>query len=85
MESNDRISTRKAAIGFFLELLLYGGFITVYFLVVLQFLSDPLTDLYQTDLLRFAVISLGLIVAQAVLLDVVVTFLLDLIGLGRIR
>ena len=85
MESNDRLSTRKAAIGFVFELFIYGAFITIYFLVVLQFLRDPLTELYQSDLLRFAFISLALIVAQAVLLDVVVTFLLDLIGLGRLR
>jgi hypothetical protein len=85
MDSKDEFSTRKAIVGFVIELVIYGSFITIYFLVVLRFLQIPLTNMYEADLLRYAFLSLALIIAQAVLLDVVVTFLLDLLGLGRLK
>lgn len=85
MEPNEEFSTRKAVLGFVIELVIYGIFITIYFLVVLQFLQLPLTEVYSTNLVRYAFISLALVVAQAVLLDVIVTFLLDLLGLGRLK
>lgn len=85
MGPKEKLSTRKAIFGFLIELVIYGSFLTIYFLVVLSFLRIPLTELYSTNLLRYAFVCLALIIAQAVLLDAVVTFLLDLLGLGRLK
>ena len=70
---------------FIVELIVYGLLVVAYFLLVLQFLGEPLAELFSKDLPRYALVSLGIIIAQAVALDYVVTFLLDLLGLGRLK
>ena len=70
---------------FLLELILYGLLVVAYFLLVLQLLGEPLAALFTENLQLYAVVCLGVIVAQAVLLDGVVTFLLDLLGLSRLK
>jgi hypothetical protein len=68
-----------------IELVIYGTLITVYFLVVLRLLGEPLTRLFGNNLTAYALISLGLILAQGVLLDLVTSFLLDRLRLGRLE
>jgi hypothetical protein len=70
---------------FLLELILYSLLVIGYFFVALRFLGKPLEDLYIQDLTLYALVSLGLIVMQGVLLDFVVTFLLDFFGLDRLE
>ena len=68
-----------------IEVLLYGAFVTFYAVVVLRWLDERLTVLFHRDLLTYAVLCLILIVAQGVLLDVITSFLLERLGLGRPR
>ena len=65
------------------ELVVYGGLVTLYAASVLQLLADPLTDLYNDNLTLYAWVALALIVAQGVVLDAVTSFLLDRLRLAR--
>ena len=77
---NIRILIRNLII----ELLLYGVLLVIYFFVVLQFLGNFLTDLFNNQLVIYSILGLGLIVAQAVLLETVTSFLLRLLRLDRL-
>ncbi|MBN2501060.1 MAG: hypothetical protein JXB38_09810 [Anaerolineales bacterium] len=70
---------------FLIELVLYGLLVVGYFFLALRYLGDPLARLFQDNLRYYAIASLLLIVAQGVLLDFVVTFLLDFFGLDRLE
>ena len=77
---NIRILIRNLII----ELLLYGVLLVIYFFAVLQFLGSFLTDLFDNQLVIYSFLGLGLIVAQAVLLETVTSFLLRLLRLDRL-
>jgi len=66
-----------------IELLVYGALVTLYALGVLQFLADPLADLYENNLTLYAWAALALIVIQGVALEEVTSFLLNRLRLGR--
>lgn len=73
---NSRRFIRTLAI----ELTIYGILLTVYFLLVLRFLGEPLTRLFDTNLPLYAVAGLGLITAQGVVLDGVTSLLVRFMG-----
>lgn len=77
--------TRVLVRNLVIELVLYGVLVIVYFLAVLRLLNDPLTGLFHNNLVVYAVIGLGLIVAQGVLLDIVTSFLLNRLHLERLE
>ncbi len=66
-----------------IELLVYGALVTFYALGVLQFLADPLADLYETNLALYAWVALALIVIQGVVLEGLTSFLLNRLQLAR--
>ena len=70
---------------FLIELIVYGVLVTAYSAVVLQLLSEPLSRLFDNNLVVYALVSLLLIVAQGALLDIITSFLLDRLRLGRPR
>ena len=55
-----------------------------YFYAVLRFLGDFLINLFENQLLVYSFIGLGLIVAQAVLLETITSFLIRLLRLDRV-
>ncbi|MBN2043771.1 MAG: hypothetical protein JW757_02025 [Anaerolineales bacterium] len=69
---------------FVIELIVYGILIAIYFYVALRFLANPLAALFGNNLAAYAVISLGLIVVQAVFLEFVTSLLFDYLGLHRL-
>lgn len=69
--------TRVLIRNFIVEVLLYSILVVGYFLVVLRWLKEPLDQLFQNDLLTYAFLSLGLILAQSVALEFVTSFLLE--------
>lgn len=81
MKGNPRSLLRN----FILEMILYGILVVAYFLVVLRFLGEPLTELYDSNLRLYAVAALALIVAQGVVLEWVTSFLVDIMGLERME
>ena len=68
-----------------IELGLYAVLVVVYSMVVLRWLGEPLFQLFHSRLPVYALLSLGLIVAQGALLDVVTAFLLDQLPIERLE
>ena len=55
---------------FMLELLVYTVLVTAYYFLVLHFLGDTLKRLFVEDRRFYAVLALGLIIAQGLILEV---------------
>ena len=70
---------------FAIEVVIYGALVVVYFLLVLRFLAEPLENLFDENLVLYALVALALIVAQGALLEFVTSFLLDRLGLERLE
>ena len=70
---------------FVIELIVYSILVVAYFAVALRLLGEWLARLFHSSLVTYALISLGLIVAQGVLLDVITSFLLDRLNLSRLE
>ncbi len=68
-----------------IELVTYTLLVLAYSLVVLRWLAEPLRRLFHSNLLVYAVLSLGLIVVQGALLDVITTYLLSLLPMERLE
>jgi hypothetical protein len=67
-----------------IEILIYGALLVVYFFVVLRYLGDFLTNLFNEELFLYSLLGLGLIVAQAVLLETITSYLIRLLRLDRL-
>ena len=70
---------------FVIELIVYSILVVAYFVVALRLLGEWLARLFHSNLVTYALISLGLIVAQGVLLDLITSFLLDRLDLSRLE
>jgi hypothetical protein len=68
-----------------IELIVYSILVVAYFVVALQLLGEWLARLFHSNLVTYALVSLGLIVAQGVLLDAITSFLLDRLNLSRLE
>lgn len=74
-------SLRPLLRSLFLELLIYTPLVVVYFLLVLRYANDYLTELYQTNTVTYAIVATLAIIAQAVLLERLTAWLLRRFGL----
>lgn len=81
----DGLNSRKLLRNFVIELLIYGTLIVAYFLLVLRYLGDWLLQMYNSELRQYAFVALGLIVAQAVVLEIVTSLLITRLGLERLE
>lgn len=81
MDSNAKRLIRN----FIIELVLYGILVTIYFFLILRNLSTWLTDLFNENLTLYAVVALGLIVVQSVVLEWITAFLVERLGLERLE
>lgn len=77
--------TKKIVRNFAIEMTIYGALVVIYFLVVLQTIGDWLFELYETNLTLYAIVALILIVVQAVVLEMVTTFLIERLGLEQLE
>lgn len=75
---------RQLLRNFLIEMAVYGVLLVGYFYVVLRLLGDPLKTLFDQSLFFYAISGLGLIVAQAVLLEFITSWLFDFLGLHRL-
>ena len=76
-----RILLRNLAI----ELTIYTILVVTYSIVVLRLLSQPLARLFNTNLVTYAIVALGLIAVQGALLDGVTSFLLKQLQLEQLE
>ena len=79
-ENND---LRRYVVNILIELVIYGGLVTIYFFLVLRYLGSPLISLFDRNLCVYAIVSLVLIVVQGVLLERLTFYILDWIGVKR--
>lgn len=64
-----------------LELAIYTPLVVLYFLLVLRYANDFLTQLYYRDTVLYAVVATTVIIAQAILLERLTAWLLRRFGL----
>jgi hypothetical protein len=74
-----KAAARQAIRSFLIELALYSLLVIAYFFLVLHFLGPGLAQINKEHIRLYALLSVGLILGQAVLLEWVTTFLLRLI------
>jgi hypothetical protein len=79
------LMVRKLIRNFALELLVYAVLVVGYFYLVLRFLAGPLENLFANNLTLYGFVALGLIVAQAVLLEAVTSFIMGLLGMDQLE
>jgi hypothetical protein len=70
---------RKTLFSFVIELVVYGILVAAYFFLVLHFLGDWLAHLDKRSVRLYALLSIGLIIGQSVVLEWVTTFLFRLL------
>ena len=78
-----KTETSKTLQAFLIELALYAILVTVYFFLVLHFLSDWLQELHLHHVKIYAVVAIALVIGQAVLLEGLTTWLFRLLRGGR--
>lgn len=66
-----------------IEIILYSCLIFGYYLLVLHRLGDWLKATYESNLVSYAFIGIGLIFTQAVLLDFITSYLMKYIKLDQ--
>ena len=76
----EKVNTLRA---FLVELAVYAVFVAAYFFLVLHFLTDWLQDLHLHHVKFYALMTIVLIIGQAVVLESVTTWLLRLLRGGR--
>ena len=79
----DKQERMRAIRNVIMELAVYKALVTVYALSVLQLLSAPLADLYESNLMLYAWVAPALIVGQGVALAEVTWFLLNRLRFAR--
>lgn len=62
-----------------IEIVIYSVLIFGYFILVLRYLADWLMTIFNTNLVTYAILGLGMILIQAVLLDFITSYLMKLI------
>jgi hypothetical protein len=68
---------------FLIELMVYSALIVAYFFLVLHFLADWINALEPRHIRVYALVSIGLIIGQAILLEIVTTWLMRRLQGGR--
>lgn len=76
---------KRVLLKLLVELVVYGLLLLVYFVLVLRFLGDPLQTTSKDNIWLYALAGLGLMVAQAVLLDIITSFLVERLDIERLR
>ena len=86
-QDNSQINTKhipkRLVINLIIEFIIYGGLVTLYFLVILRYLNEPIKNLFDNNLTVYAIVSLILIGLQGVLLERLTFYILDGVGLKR--
>ena len=80
-DNTQHVDKRTLVRNLVIELVVYGILLTVYVIVVLQWFVIPLQETFHNNLVLYSFLSLVLLVAQAVLLEQLTSFLLERLGL----
>ena len=74
-----KAEARKTLFSFLIELVVYGFLVAAYFFLVLHFLGGWLADLDKRSVRLYALLAIGLIIGQSVVLEWVTTLLFRLL------
>ncbi len=74
-----KAGAKKALQSFAIELVVYGLLVVAYFFLVLHFLGGWLAHLDKQNIKLYALVSIALIIGQAVVLESVTTFIFRLL------
>ncbi|MEO6872923.1 MAG: hypothetical protein ABI233_11985 [Chthoniobacterales bacterium] len=74
-----KAGAKKTLKSFAIELVVYGILVVAYFFLVLHFLGDWLAHLDKNSIKIYAIVSIGLIIGQAVVLEAITTFIFKLL------
>ena len=66
-----------------LEIVIYSILIFGYYMLVLRYLDTWLVEMFNTNLVTYAFVGLGLIFTQAVVLDLITSYLMKYIKLDQ--
>ena len=78
-----KMEPRKLIRNLLIEIIIYSVLIFGYYLLVLRWLGDWINSIFNSDLYLYAFVGLGLIFVQAVLLDLLTSFLMKFIKLDQ--
>jgi|GEM_PF-1335549 hypothetical protein len=70
---------------FLLQTVIYGISVWIYYFVVLQHLGDWLNQLFHSNLVLYAVLSLVFVILQSIFLDTIIKFLLRHLRFERVE
>jgi hypothetical protein len=68
---------------FLIELVVYSALVVAYFFLVLHFLAHWINELEPRHIKTYALVSIGLIIGQAILLEIITTWLMRRLQGGR--
>ena len=80
---NTKQIPKRLVLNLIIEFIIYGGLVTLYFLVILRYLNEPIKNLFDNNLTVYAIVALILIGLQGVLLERLTFYILDWVGLKR--
>lgn len=78
-----KMEPRKLIRNMLFEIIIYSILIFGYYLLVLRTMGDWLASMFNSNLVIYAFIGLGLIGVQAVVLDFLTSFLMKIIKLDQ--
>jgi hypothetical protein len=83
MAIKNKAEASRTLKAFLIELAVYSALIVAYFFFVLHFLAGWISQLEITHIEIYAFVAIGLIIVQAIVLEIVTTFLMRLLRGGR--
>ncbi len=78
-----KMEPRKLFRNLLIEIIIYSFLIFGYYLLVLRYLGDWMMEIFESNLVYYSFVGLGLILMQAVLLDFITSFLMKYIKLDQ--
>ena len=78
-----KMEPRRLFWNLLLEIVIYSILILGYYLLVLRYLDAWLVKMFETNLVTYALVGLGLIFTQAVILDFITSYLMKYIKLDQ--
>ncbi|MFN2103743.1 MAG: hypothetical protein ACK2U5_20760 [Candidatus Promineifilaceae bacterium] len=77
--------SRRKLRSFLIEMIIYSLMVALYLWLVITYLAGLLVELFDNNLTAYAIVALLFIFAQSVLLDSLTSFIMDRLGLERLR
>ncbi len=78
-----KMEPRQLFLNLLIEIMIYSGLIVGYYFLVLRYLDTWLMEMFESNLVTYALVGLGLIFTQAVILDFVTSYLMKYIKLDQ--